>query len=41
MAWLKGELAQASAGRESDLMRLLLSRVTLNNMFQFWALLEA
>jgi PAS domain-containing protein len=41
MAWLKEELAEASAGRESDLMRLLLSRVTLNNMFQFCALLDA
>jgi PAS domain-containing protein len=41
VAWLKGELADASPGRESDLMRLLLSRVTLNNMFQFCALLDA
>jgi PAS domain S-box-containing protein len=40
IAWLRRELAEASAGRESDLMRLLLSRVTLNNMFQFCALLD-
>ncbi len=39
--WLERELDKASAGRESDLMRLLLSRVTLNNMFQFSALLDA
>ena len=39
--WLERELEKASAGRESDLMRLLLSRVTLNNMFQFSALLDA
>ena len=39
--WLERELGNASAGRESNLMRLLLSRVTLNNMFQFCALLDA
>lgn len=39
--WLECELGNANAGRESDLMRLLLSRVTLNNMFQFSALLDA
>lgn len=39
--WLERELGNASAGRESALMRLLLSRVTLNNMFQFSALLDA
>jgi PAS domain S-box-containing protein len=39
--WLERELDKAGAGRESDLMRLLLSRVTLNNMFQFSALLDA
>src|SRR3981081_4306042 len=32
---------QCEPGAESDLMRLLLSRVTLNNMFQFFALLDA
>ena len=35
--WLRHELGNASPGHESDLMRLLLSRVTLNNMFQFCA----
>ncbi len=39
--WLEHELGKASPERESDLMRLLLSRVTLNNMFQFSALLDA
>jgi hypothetical protein len=39
--WLRHELGNASPGHESDLMRLLLSRVTLNNMFQFCALLDA
>src|SRR5258705_9780233 len=39
--WLRYELGNASPGHESDLMRLLLSRVTLNNMFQFCALLDA
>ena len=39
--WLERELKNASAGHESTLMRLLLSRVTLNNMFQFSALLDA
>src|ERR1700682_6124955 len=37
----EGKLADASPGHESDLMRLLLSRVTLDNMFQFCALLDA
>jgi PAS domain S-box-containing protein len=41
VAWLTSELADASSEHESDLMRLLLSRVTLNNMFQFCALLDA
>jgi PAS domain S-box-containing protein len=39
--WLRHELGNASPGHESDLMRLLLSRVTLNNMFQFCVLLDA
>jgi PAS domain S-box-containing protein len=39
--WLEHELAKARPGNESRLMRLLLSRVTLNNMFQFCALLDA
>jgi PAS domain S-box-containing protein len=39
--WLGHEIGNASPGHESDLMRLLLSRVTLNNMFQFCALLDA
>ena len=39
--WLERELGNASAGHESALMRLLLSRVALNNMFQFSALLDA
>jgi PAS domain-containing protein len=39
--WLGAALADASPGRKSDLMRLLLSRVTLNNMFQFCAFLDA
>ena len=38
--WLDQEIRNAAPGRESDLMRLLLSRVTLNNMFQFCALLD-
>ncbi|MCW2286165.1 PAS domain S-box-containing protein [Rhodoblastus acidophilus] len=38
--WLDQELRNAAPGRETDLMRLLLSRVTLNNMFQFCALLD-
>jgi len=41
VAWLGGELTSASAGRESDLMRLLVSRIVLNNMSQFCALLDA
>src|SRR5579859_8186840 len=39
--WLQSELRGASAGSESALMRLLLSRVTFDNMFQFCALLDA
>jgi PAS domain S-box-containing protein len=39
--WLRYELGNTSPGHECDLMRLLLSRVTLNNMFQFCALLDA
>jgi PAS domain S-box-containing protein len=39
--WLERELGNASPGRESNLMRLLLSRVTWSNMFQFCALLDA
>ncbi|OJU21222.1 MAG: hypothetical protein BGN95_11405 [Sphingomonas sp. 66-10] len=38
--WLARELKKASRGHESDLMRLLLSRVTLNTMYQFCALLD-
>ena len=38
---LRHELGNASPGRESDSMCLLLSRVTLNNMFEFCALLDA
>src|ERR1700685_4236524 len=41
VAWLRGELADASPRRESEIQPLLLSRVTLNNMFQFSALLDA
>src|SRR5665213_1495163 len=41
VAWLESELRDAGSGRESSLMRLLLSRVALNNMFQFCALLDA
>ena len=41
IARLDGELADAGAGSESDLMRLLLSRVTLDHVFQFCALLDA
>ncbi|MEO6749935.1 MAG: PAS domain-containing sensor histidine kinase, partial [Casimicrobiaceae bacterium] len=37
---LKDAIAEAGPGRESALMRLLLSRITLNSMFQFCALLD-
>ncbi|WP_437784390.1 ATP-binding protein [Sorangium sp. So ce1097] len=38
---LKQEIARASAGRESGLMRLLAARVAMNSAFQFWGLLDA
>ncbi|WP_165373993.1 ATP-binding protein [Sorangium cellulosum] len=38
---LKQELARASPGRESGLMRLLAARVAMNCAFQFWGLLDA
>ncbi|WP_437562061.1 ATP-binding protein [Sorangium sp. So ce542] len=38
---LKQELARASPGRESGLMRLLAARVAMNSAFQFWGLLDA
>lgn len=38
---LKQEMARASAGRESGLMRLLAARVAMNSAFQFWGLLDA
>src|SRR5690606_4314850 len=40
MARLVAELADAGTGHESDLARLLLSRVTLDNLVQFCALLD-
>ncbi|MFZ1889368.1 MAG: response regulator [Candidatus Binataceae bacterium] len=41
IAWLSDELAGANPGRQSELMRLLLSRVTLDQMYQFCGLLDA
>ncbi|WP_437727500.1 ATP-binding protein [Sorangium sp. So ce861] len=38
---LKQELARASPGCESGLMRLLAARVAMNSAFQFWGLLDA
>ncbi|WP_437535637.1 ATP-binding protein [Sorangium sp. So ce726] len=38
---LKQELARASPGRESGLMRLLAARVAMNSSFQFFGLLDA
>ncbi|WP_437281553.1 ATP-binding protein [Sorangium sp. So ce375] len=38
---LKQELARASPGRESGLMRLLAARVAMNGAFQFFGLLDA
>ncbi|WP_437959846.1 ATP-binding protein [Sorangium sp. So ce119] len=38
---LKQEIARASPGRESGLMRLLAARVAMNSAFQFWGLLDA
>ncbi|KYF60521.1 hypothetical protein BE11_45790 [Sorangium cellulosum] len=38
---LKQEIARATPGRESGLMRLLASRVAMNSAFQFWGLLDA
>ncbi|WP_437666318.1 ATP-binding protein [Sorangium sp. So ce1182] len=41
MELLKQEIARASPGRESGLMRLLAARVAMNSAFQFWGLLDA
>ncbi|WP_437736807.1 ATP-binding protein [Sorangium sp. So ce1335] len=38
---LKQEIARASPGRESGLMRQLAARVAMNSAFQFWGLLDA
>ncbi|WP_437692132.1 ATP-binding response regulator [Sorangium sp. So ce176] len=38
---LKQEIARASPGRESGLLRLLAARVAMNSAFQFWGLLDA